>query len=672
MIYYVVKHASGSAARCYWYRSSKYGAAKLNKEFKNVLILHANKDNTYTVEFDDGSVLDDVPEKYLKTVKDLDKELLKAVVIMRREEDSSSEGSTNDMDDLLSATGMAQDEKVERILGRRLLEEYDKYYDTCLRELSTHWNYNDLTRALKMTGGLSQLNPTSTEIWVKTHMSHHSLKTIEFWHFILIYANIKYSSSSSDLSSTRDVSKLGRTLNEKSYLKKFQQTYGNRMLVELEDTFYKFAEKQVEEQKMPARSLMDAFVSLGKAITVSKLSGWMAEADVHMHDYLSLADFAAAYGNLFPLRLEKTKQSGVVLLDSLSNVASQIMREERWSGSEAQVQDLITRLCAGRSDAVVNVIGKIRNAFELLDREKHGYLPSSYIHKIFHETQITPNEISSLIIKFLTRMESSASASFSLIEVFEFFGSCLQQYAESILSVGEATSLLRLRLDNNAVYKALKLSLSVAENILDHPTERKYWFVNIDAETFNRAVWYSEEGKKLMRSIGFGDPFELTDEKKVSRKVISLRGVNVQAKQISPEVLRILKVKCDELRSEICALEGAPSISAAVREMRLHHSLTEVRLGLETALKIVQNVLGNPHDIKMFRVKKANPVFQRDLGRLRGAELLMNAIGYSNVASTDINVDGDPSAYVLKPKLVSNTVTTGGQYYVNQLLVRFI
>jgi hypothetical protein len=43
---------------------------------------------------------------------------------------------------------------------------------------------------------------------------------------------------------------------------------------------------------------------------------------------------------------------------------------------------------------------------------------------------------------------------------------------------------------------------------------------------------------------------------------------------------------------------------------------------------IVRNVLTDPRDLKMYRVKCSNPSFQRNLGRLKSSELLMHAIGF--------------------------------------------
>lgn len=102
---------------------------------------------------------------------------------------------------------------------------------------------------------------------------------------------------------------------------------------------------------------------------------------------------------------------------------------------------------------------------------------------------------------------------------------------------------------------------------------------------------------------------------------------------------------------EIAALEGAPSVASAIREIRQHHNSIEVRIGVETALNCVTNVLQHPKDIRMYRVKASNPVFHRTLGHLQSSNLLMNAIGFvghgdgANIANSK---ERSFAAYVLK------------------------
>ena len=122
-------------------------------------------------------------------------------------------------------------------------------------------------------------------------------------------------------------------------------------------------------------------------------------------------------------------------------------------------------------------------------------------------------------------------------------------------------------------------------------------------------------------------------------------------KFLPPVLLNSLKAKRVEIEQELAALDGAPSVGAAVREIRQHHSIMETKQGIETALTLIRNVLSSPQDIRMYRVKKSNPAFFRSLGRLQAAELLMKAVGFISGSDKDIGEGVSASAgaiYVLR------------------------
>ena len=190
-----------------------------------------------------------------------------------------------------------------------------------------------------------------------------------------------------------------------------------------------------------------------------------------------------------------------------------------------------------------------------------------------------------------------------------------------------------------------------------------------------------------MRALGFGDPIDSYSDKAnvagpdqegreskssvqlSSRTTITLKGLSTTVDKgkgtvrLPMELLQTLKSLRVEIEQEIVALEGAPSVSAAVREMRLHSSLSEVRTGVETALTIVRNVLAEPKDLKRHRVKRSNPAFQRTLGRLKSSELLMHAIGYlggQNIHSGDPLGDTGRVNSTVNVAFVLQSVSKGG------------
>ena len=75
-------------------------------------------------------------------------------------------------------------------------------------------------------------------------------------------------------------------------------------------------------------------------------------------------------------------------------------------------------------------------------------------------------------------------------------------------------------------------------------------------------------------------------------------------------------------------MDGAPSVSSSIREIRNHHALADVKMAVETAIVIIKNILDKPQDPKLYRIKRGNPSFHRNVGRLEGGLLLMRAIGF--------------------------------------------
>lgn len=130
--------------------------------------------------------------------------------------------------------------------------------------------------------------------------------------------------------------------------------------------------------------------------------------------------------------------------------------------------------------------------------------------------------------------------------------------------------------------------------------------------------------------------------------------------RLPPAVIVSVTSKRREIEVEVTALEGAPSVWAAIREIRLFHSLVEVRTGVETALSVVRNILQNPKDMKMYRVKMSNAAFQRTLGRLKNSHLLMHAIGYLGGSDAGGDVK-DSAAYVLSSLSVRASEHTAEQ-----------
>lgn len=88
--------------------------------------------------------------------------------------------------------------------------------------------------------------------------------------------------------------------------------------------------------------------------------------------------------------------------------------------------------------------------------------------------------------------------------------------------------------------------------------------------------------------------------------------------------------------AELLALEGAPSVSAALRALRESTASdtpapsAAVRAAAELLLAYVVNALRDPRNPRVHRVRSGNPSFQRGLGRLGGCEGAMASVGFES------------------------------------------
>jgi hypothetical protein len=159
-----------------------------------------------------------------------------------------------------------------------------------------------------------------------------------------------------------------------------------------------------------------------------------------------------------------------------------------------------------------------------------------------------------------------------------------------------------------------------------------------------------------MKAIGFSNETEIVDNnnnaKSKTHLVLTLNGLTskTKLKNLPNSIIKTLESKRFEIDQETIALEGSPSVASAVREMLQNNSvISEVRDGLETALSIVSNILLQPSNIKLHRIKKGNPIFHRNLGHLERSVLLMNSIGFTDISSKAMNdAENIMTVYILK------------------------
>eukprot|EP01034_Spumella_vulgaris_P024262 gene24262-30582_t len=677
------KYSPGAKLACYWYRPSKFGAARVCKAPKSVIVLKLNPDNTYTVELEeDGAVYDDVEERHLKHWTEANNDLpdgdqghgkggakktsvaavdakWSAVCKMAQQNLRNNKRSSSiaaDPAKILTDSSLSELQKLEAILGERSVddlrhsfERYDKYDD---RELS-------LTSALDAFEDLGgRASEKELRAWMKSSKASSDRASelyLNLTQFIFAYANLFHPSDATieDIMGQSGLDSLGRTLRlhnaEMRGMSEFAKTFGEKLLQKLERAFDDLSAKDSNgNDTIRASQLVQAFGALDKAVTMTRLTDWMHEADVSANDRLGLADFAVLYALFFAPVKEKAK-SGVSInatdgLRSLPEMAIQVLREERWRGTHEQTVMFVTRMCAGRSDAVCQLITKVRSAFEQIDVNGDGEIPLDLMKDLFALSELPLERLREPLKKFEKRLQEQRRTAVSLPDVFEHFGLFVQEVAETSISVSDAVSLFTLKHSNADVRLACEVVMSIVNNILSHEEDPSRWSLNIANVDFHGKVWQYPEGKDLMRSVGFGDP---TTERSAgptgkSRVVITLRDLptdlasdSKKPTRLPKHVLAKLKSRQHDLEQEITALEGAPSVSSAVFEIRRHHSLDELRTGLETAQLLLRNLMASPENHKLYRVKSANPQFIRALGRLKGCVMLMNAIGFVAVTNPD-------------------------------------
>jgi hypothetical protein len=550
-------------------------------------------------------------------------------------------------------------EKLDSILGPEVVREFRRSFERIDRHDDRELSLDDALEGYADMG--ARISPPELRQWLKANAPRMSLNLSDY---ILAYANLIYPPEQDfkGLLKQDATATLGRTLRltgEDRDMAAFAHKFGKKLLRELEHAFDSLASTAGSDgsKRLLTRDIIEAFLSMGRAITVSRLQEWMSDAGVTPRDLLTLADFAAVYAYFFSPARESLEASRTILDGTMSAVrmtlaelAVQVLQEEKWRGTPDQMTMFVRRLCAGRSDQIIDCVGKLRTAFEKLDENNTGELSISRLVDVLADAEVPVSSMMAVVERFQDILSQQGRGRFSFPEIFEHFGPRLQEYAESSISIAEAFSMLRLHCSAADVRLTADLCFKILDNIITHPADHKYWQINAGGQEFQGKVWQYDAGKLLMRAIGFGEPALIHAKDGSVKQVLGLAHMPIDLSKmhkLPAEVLNRLINHRAELEREIIALEGAPSVAAALREMRQHHTLGEVRHGLETALSIVRNVLTQPKDLRMYRIKKSNPAFHRSLGRLQGSALLMRAIGFDGSASTKTD-DEEIAAYVLK------------------------
>lgn len=408
--------SKGEKVASYWYRPTSLGKARFNARPKAAVVLRLNSDETYTVELSaDGSIIDDVPAENLKywseanddlrldatshkereivgkwsAVIELAKSLQKSGKIRKQHEIptiDSVKRMGKDLDDLDKLKAILAEDAIEDFIDA--YREEDSYKD---KELPV----GSVVRAFCALGGkvsASEVRDTSRRLGMREPYSYR------IDDFIIVYANTFFESALGNISD-RDLILAGKSLRlsgEWKNLAGFAKSFGKRLFQNIERNFDLYATKDSQGvSKIFAREILEIFHKLGYAITVTRLQDWMSDSDVRPQDTLTLADLASVFAFFFnPTSMDIVGEedkipANKIAQSTLSEIAILTLQEERWRGSLEQTVSFIRRLSVGRSDTLIDMIGKIRDSFESLDLNKDGEISSTNVGDMFKRAVLT-------------------------------------------------------------------------------------------------------------------------------------------------------------------------------------------------------------------------------------------------------------------------------------------
>ncbi|GMH77361.1 hypothetical protein TrST_g9172, partial [Triparma strigata] len=258
--------------------------------------------------------------------------------------------------------------------------------------------------------------------------------------------------------------------------------------------------------------------------------------------------------------------------------------------------------------------------------------------------------------------ESSVEPSaFTLPELLTYFGYLFEATASaSSPSVPTAFAELRLHNKPSDVREAGEVVREFIQRVLDKPTDVKNFRIASSSAPYASKVGTKKGGESLMTACGFSKQWVDAKNSKDSAYFFVLEGGNAKAKKTKPpaaskkskgskkakestapaskDAFQLnLESKIEDIDAELLALDGVPSVAAAIRTIRegdptnplaVPVTLKQVYGCVDTVLSCVSSLLKNPKDSRLHRVRTTNPTFQRTLGRFYGSPNLMESCGF--------------------------------------------
>jgi Ca2+-binding EF-hand superfamily protein/WD40 repeat protein/serine/threonine protein kinase len=366
----------------------------------------------------------------------------------------------------------------------------------------------------------------------------------------------------------------------------------------------------------------------------------------------------------------------------MAEVAALVFQEDAFTGTPDQHARLVRRCAIGRSDDQVLLLNRARDAFEALDKDADGEIQANEttdwllrlgIQRVEKELgnrasggggKNAKTPLSSMVEEFVSsrtgggeqgHVTNPATSTVFLPELIVAFGFLLEAAGNDRKpTVAAAFAMLRLHASQPDTKVCAETVLRYLDNMLRTPRDQRLWKVSATNSAYQARVGRHRGGPELMAAVGFSESANKASALNEAAEWLVLEGTanaKAEKKGLPSAQLEVLAERRSEVEAEMAALEGAPSVGAAVRACRAGGaSLREVQAAVATVLLLLSNVLKNPKDPRVFRVKTKNARFATSVGRLAGGIALMEAAGF-------VLVDGGAALEVLPlgaPKVAAN------------------
>ena len=176
---------------------------------------------------------------------------------------------------------------------------------------------------------------------------------------------------------------------------------------------------------------------------------------------------------------------------------------------------------------------------------------------------------------------------------------------------------------------------------MQFPGATQYWSVATDNAAFVSRLGRLRGGRELMRAIGFSQRVvdAANDRASSKREWLAIKGTVSDGRRrplerLPPETLDLLKARLQDLEAALATHLGAPSVHAALREMKDKKCVGhDLKAAADLAHKLVTNVLKNPGDPRVYRVRAENAVLTKSILRHGGGAALLRSVGFGPDAS---------------------------------------